>query len=69
MESMSCCRLLGGGQHTLPEREAKAMMMMMPMMGRPTYSHNRRTATATRSISQHNTTAEVCISTSYQYLA
>jgi hypothetical protein len=33
-ESMSCCRLLDGGQHTLPEREAKvATMMMMMMMG------------------------------------
>lgn len=34
---MSCCRLLEGGQHTLPEREAKAataMMMMMLMMGK-----------------------------------
>jgi hypothetical protein len=35
-ESMSCCRLLDGGQHTLPEREAKAAttMMMMLMMGK-----------------------------------
>jgi len=35
-ESMSCCRLLDNGQHTLPEREAKAatMMMMMMMMGK-----------------------------------
>ena len=42
-ESMSCCRLLDNGQHTLPEREAKASAMMMMMLGwgRPTYSHNR----------------------------
>jgi hypothetical protein len=34
-ESMSCCRLLEGGQHTLPEGEAKAAMrMMMLMMGK-----------------------------------
>jgi hypothetical protein len=35
-ESMSCCRLLDNGQHTLPEREAKVatMMMMMMMMGK-----------------------------------
>jgi hypothetical protein len=30
---MSCCRLLDNGQHTLPEREAKAAAMMM-MMGK-----------------------------------
>ena len=35
-ESMSCCRLLDDGQHTLPEREVKAAtaMMMMLMMGK-----------------------------------